>query len=166
MAALTIAGFNVGTDVQVSIADNLGDIFTADQMGHLTELDSTAEDSPLKVVPITNGGIPIFQTIWSGISGTMTFVRTGPAFGQLIVDLMSAYYIAGIIPQFSISCAVRNRDGTIDEYLYTGVQFSKPSFGNYQGVKEVDMKTSFVASQLIATGSALSFLTGVASLAA
>jgi hypothetical protein len=166
VTTVVINGFNVGTDAQVSIADNFGDIFTAEQMGHLTALDSTAEDSPLKVTPITNGGVPIYQTIWNGVSGTMTFVRNGPPFGQLIIDLMQAYYISGIIPQFSMAVNVRNRDGSIDEYMYTGMQFSKPSFGNYQGVKEVDMKTNFVASQLMTTGSALSFLTGVSSLVA
>ena len=164
MANLTINGFNVGTDITLAISDSIGDIFVSEDLGYLTEFDSTADDTPLKVVPIDNGGIPIFQTIWSGVSGSMIFVRNGPAFGQLIIDLMNAYYLAGIIPQFNIAVNVRNRDGTIDEYLYTGAQFSKPSFGNFRGIKEVDMKVAFVASQLQTTGSAVSFLAGIASL--
>jgi hypothetical protein len=164
MVGLIVNGFNVGTDFSAAISDSLGDIFTAEDLGHLTEFDSAAEDSPLKVVPIDNGGIPIFQTIWSGVSGNMMFVRAGPSVNQLIIDLMQGYHYAGIIPQFAIAVNVRNRDGTVDEYLYSGVQFSKPSFGNYKGVKEVDMKIGFVASMLQTTGSQASFLAGVSAL--
>lgn len=166
MPGLIVNGFNVGTDLSGAVSDVLGDIFTFEDLGHIIEFDSAAEDSPLKVVPIDNGGIPVFQTIWSGVSGNMTFVRSGPAFNRLIIDLMAGYHFTGIIPQFSITVNVMNRDGSIDEYLYSGVQFSKPSFGNYRGVKEVDMKVGFVAAMLQTTGSAISFLTGVAALAA
>ena len=164
MPGLIVNGFNVGTDFSAAISDTLGDIFTAEDLGHLIEFDSMAEDTPLKVVPINNGGIPIFQTIWSGLSGTMVFVRAGPALNQLFIDLINGYHFAGIIPQFAIAANVINRDGSIDEFLYSGVQFSKPSFGSYKGVKEVDMKVGFVASLLQTTGSQAAFLAGVQAL--
>lgn len=156
--ALTINGFNVGTDLGMTISDNYGDIFQAETLGRLIEFDCIAEDAPLKVTPIDNGGVPIYQTLWNGLSGTITFVRGGPIYGQLFIDLANLYYGSGIIPQFTIATEVRNRDGSADEYLLTGVQFTKPSFGNFRSLKEVDMKLNFNASLLEATGSASSLL--------
>jgi hypothetical protein len=53
---------------------------------------------------------------------------------------------------------VRNRDGSVDTYIHTGFQFSKPRFGSFQSVREVDMRVSWMASLMIAksgTGAAL-----------
>ena len=118
----------------------------------------------LKVTPITTGGIPIYQTLWNGITGTMRFVRVGPSFQQMIMDLQTAYFAAGVISQMTISANVRNRDQSIDEYLYSGVQFTKPKFGTFSAVKEVDMTLGFKASQLTATGTLASFLTALSAI--
>jgi len=87
--------------------------------------------------------------------------RTGPTFQQLFMDLMESYYLQGMIPQFSLGLHVRNRNGTVDEYLYSGLQFSRPRFGNFRGTKEVDMRTDFHASLLQGTGPSQVFLAGL-----
>ena len=158
-----VNGFNIGTDLRFVIQDSFGDVFSDAQMAHLTDFTSKSEDTVAKVTPITTGGVPIFQTLWNGNSGTIKFVRVGPSFQQIFMDLQAAYYNAGIISQMTIAASVRNRDGSIDEYLYTGVQFSKPVFGNYTALKEVDMTVDFMASLLTATGTLSSFLTSLAS---
>lgn len=162
--AISIQGFNVGPDASFAISDQYGDVFIDDSLGYLTEFESQSQDIDLKVVPITQGGIPVFQTLWSGVQGTLMITRVGPSFQQLFMDLMQGYYIAGLIPQFTLTLNVRNRDGSVDEYLYSGMQFSKPRFGNFRGTKEVDMQTEFHASVVQATGSLLPFLTAVAAL--
>jgi hypothetical protein len=162
MPNVTINGYNVGTDVSLAFQDDRGDSFTGDQLGYLMEFDSDSQDVDSSITPITGGGVPIHQTLWNGITGNMSFTRVGPAFQQMFMDLMNAYFTAGVITQFTISVNVRNRNGNIDEYLYTGVQFTRPRFGNFRSTKEVDLRVGFKASKMQVNGSATAFLTNVA----
>lgn len=161
---VNMSGYNVGTDIRFAITDQFGDLFTDDMLGHLMEFESESEDTLLKITPITTGGIPIYQTIWNGIRGNMLFTRFDGAMQQIIMDLMSSYYSSGIIGQLSIAAYARNRDQSVDEYLYTGVQFARPRFGNWRPTKEVDMRIDFHASQVVGTGTLVPFLTNMAAL--
>ena len=160
--ATYVNGFNVGTDVSFSFADQYGDLFSDDMLGHLTEFSSQSEDNVIKVTPISNGGIPIYQTIWNGNMGRLGFVRTGPAFTQLFIDLANGYHTAGVISQFTISANVRNRDGTVDSYLYQGVQFTQPRNGDFRSTRQVDLEVGFRASLLTATGTLGQLVAGLA----
>ncbi len=155
---LNLNGYNVGTDIAVVISDDFGDVFPADFLGHLMEFNSQADDTMLKVTPISNGGIPIFQTLWAGHSGKMSFTRVSGALASMTVAMMNAYHSAGIIPQWNISGSVLNRNGTVDEYLWSGVQWTKPREGDFRHEKEVTQELDFSASLLTITGGALPFL--------
>lgn len=150
---IVFSGFNVGTDAAVVIADAFGDVFPAEALGLLMEFDSESTDRELEAVPISQGGIPVFQTIWAGGRGRMMFTRANGAMSNLVSTLMQAYYNSGLISQFTLSLAVLNRDGSIDDYLYTGVQLSRPRLGNFRSEKEVDMQIEFRWAQLILTAS-------------
>jgi hypothetical protein len=150
--AVTVAGFNIGTDAAVSISDQYGDIFPASSLGHIMEFDAESEDTEIKIVPLTGGGVPIYQTIWSGVRGHLMFTRNTGALTLMIIELMNAYHDSGIIPQFSMTLTVLNRDGTTDEYLFSGVQWIRPRFGNFRATKEVDERLEFRASRITATG--------------
>src|ERR1700721_2179725 len=118
----TLNGFNVGTDSRFAISDQYGDVFSDAMLGHLMSFSSESEDHSLKITPITTGGVPIYQTIWNGLKGSMRFARVGPNFQQIFMELMASYFDNGVISQFQIAQSVLNRDGSIDEYLFTGVQ--------------------------------------------
>lgn len=160
-AVTTVNGFNIGVDVSLTIADSFGDIFPAEALSHITEFDSESADVEVKVTPLSFGGVPIFQTLWNGVHGRFMFARTNGAMQSMIISLMSAYHDAGIIPYFSITETVQNRDLTTDEYLYIGCQWVRPRFGNYRSTKEVDITLEFRAQRLIATGGLSPFLTGI-----
>lgn len=155
-------GFNIGTDAGVAIADNYGDNFPVDSLGHMMDFDSRATSSVIKIVPITNGGKPIFQTVWEGGTGRIRFARVNGNLQAMILELMDAYHSSGIIPVFSIAASILNRDTSIDEYLYTGVQWNTPEFGNYAAMKEVDQHLDFMWSNCVRTGGGSAFLTGLA----
>ncbi len=144
-----INGFNVGTDVSWVLQDQFGDVLPASSFGHLIEFESQSNDKTIEVTPITTGGIPIYQTVWNGINGDMRFARANGRFTQMFSDLMSSYYIGGIIPQMNLQARVRNRDGSVDTYMFVGFQFSKPRFGSFQATREVDMRVSFMASTMV-----------------
>lgn len=162
MPAINGTGYSIGTDLGVSISDNFGDQFPIDALGLLMDFDSSADDAIIKVVPITNGGKPIFQTVWVGGKGRMTFTRQNGNLQSMVLELMAAYHNSGIIPSFAIAISILNRDGSIDEYLFTGVQFQTPHFGNFAAMKEVNQGIDFVWSDCVKTGGGTPFLTGLA----
>lgn len=159
------SGFNIGTDIGVAVTDNFGDSFPIDALGHLMDFDSKADSSIIKITPITRGGKPIFQTVWNGGTGSIQLTRVNGNLQAMTLELMSAYHQTGIIPVFSIQTSILNRDGTIDEYLYTGVQWETPDFGNFRALKEVDQRMAFMWSDCVKTGGAPPFLTGLAAAA-
>ena len=156
--SLNINGYNVGTDIQLTIADAFGDVFPAEVLGHVMDFSSRSEDTLLKVTPISNGGIPIYQTIWAGHSGRMRFARVNGALQSMVVSMMDGYHRLGLIPQWIVTASILNRDGTIDEYAWSGLQWTKPSHGDYRHEKEVDMEIDFSASILRITGGYSPFL--------
>lgn len=162
MATINGTGYNIGTDISVAVSDDQGDAFPINALGHMMDFDSEADDTEIKIVPITNGGKPLFQTVWAGGHGRITFTRVNGNLQAMILELMAAYHNFGLIPQFAIAVAILNRDGSVDEYLYTGVQFNKPKFGNFKAMKEVDQSLDFSWSDCVKTGGASVFLSNVA----
>lgn len=154
----TIQGFNVGTDVSFVVTDNFGDVFMDASLGYLEDFSTQAKARPLQVMPITLGGKPVNQTIWQGGSGRLTYTRFGPSFQQMFMDLQNAYYGTGLIPQFTMNVGVRNRDGSIDSYVYDGMQFSDPHFGDFRSTKEVSLQVGFEWSSCQASGALTAFL--------
>jgi hypothetical protein len=152
------AGFNIGTDSSIIIADDYGDVFPAEALSHLMEVDYESEDVELKIIPITGGGVPIYMTIWAGIRGHLLFTRVSGGMQAMIASLMDAYFTNGTVPFFTLTQTVLNRDGSMDSYLLTGGQWSRPRFGNYRATKEVDMRLEFRASQMTLTGGVSPFL--------
>jgi hypothetical protein len=161
MASSVLNGYNVGADISLTISDAYGDVFPAEALSHLTEFDAESEDVEVKVTPISLGGVPIYQTIWYGIRGHMTFARVNGSFESMIISLMNGYYDQGLIPFFTISQTVRNRDGTLDEYMFMGCQWVRPRFGNFRATKEVDMAVEFRAQRVVGTGALAPFLGGL-----
>lgn len=162
MAVLNGTGYNIGVDLSVACSDDQGDSFPLQALGHVMDFDSDADDTEIKIVPISNGGKPLFQTVWAGGHGRIMFTRVNGNLQNMILQLMAAYHGIGLIPQFSLATAILNRDGSVDEYLYSGVQWNKPRFGNYKALKEVDQALDFSWSDCVMTGGASLFLPNIA----
>jgi hypothetical protein len=159
---VSLVGFNIGTDASVSAEDNFGDSFPLGALGRLMTFESDVDDAEVKIIPIDNGGVPIFQTVWSGGHGMIGFTRLNGNLEQMIIDLMTAYHSFGIIPEFTVFSSILNRDGSIDERMYKGVQFNKPKFGRFAAIKDVDQGLGFSFGRVVSTGGATPFLTGLA----
>lgn len=158
MATSVLNGYNVGTDVSLSISDSYGDVFPAEALAHITEFDCESDDVEIKVTPISFGGVPIYQTVWNGIRGRLMFARVNGSFQSMVINLMDSYFNLGNIPFFTITETVMNRDGTVDEYMYVGCQWVRPRFGNFRATKEVDMSFDFRAQRAVLTGALTPFL--------
>lgn len=160
-----LQGFNIGTDASVTVTDSYGDSFPIDELGLMMNFESDYDDAEIKVVPITGGGIPIFQTTWAGGHGMIGFTRRNGNLEQMVLELVAAYHRLGLIPQFTLMTNVLNRDGSIDETIYTGVQWNKPKFGRYAALKEVDQGLGFSFGLATRVGGVTPFLAGLAAAA-
>lgn len=154
-----LQGFNIGTDAAVVVTDNFGDSFPIDQLGLMMDFESDYDDAEIKIVPITGGGVPVFQTVWAGGHGRIGFTRRNGNLEQMTLELVQAYHSIGLIPIFTMLTSVLNRDGSIDERLYTGVQFNRPRFGQYRALKEVDQAVQFSFGLCTPVGGVTPFLT-------
>lgn len=150
-------GFNVGQDLSLTIRASTGEVFRAEELGHLEEFDAVREDNEVSVKPLTNKGIAIYEVIPHGHSGKMVFSRYNGKIAALIADLDKRWR-NGIRTSFDIQVSIDNRDGTIDEYMFKKVRFSKMGFGNFKGDKPVDHSITFKAQSLIITGGTSSVL--------
>ena len=146
-----INGFNVGQDISISIQDDTGVVVDSSQLGHLMEIDATMEDTELRVIPISNNGLPLFDTLYHGWSGRMTFTRMNGALDNLLTALENNFFNTGRRQKFTLNCTILNRDGSVDQYVFTQVTLSRGGFGNFRADKEVDQVFSFRAQNLINT---------------
>lgn len=153
--------FNIGTDFSATISDDYGDTFPISDLGDLTDVDLTFDMHQLKVTPITNGGIPIYQSIPNGLSGNMTFVRVNGNITSMFTALYQAFYGEGLLPHFTLSIDVLNHGGQVDSYILPGLVFHNPDFGNFSGIQEVSQKLSFSAPTIQSTTNLASILAGI-----
>jgi hypothetical protein len=140
--------YNVGTDISVALSDNQGNQVNASDLGKLMEFEATEDDVENTIHPITDFGIPQHITIPRGWTGRMTFTRVNGALVDIFINRQNSWYQSGVSIYFTITCTVQNRDGSQDQYQFSGVAFSKGGFGNFRAEKEVDEQVTFRAQTL------------------
>ena len=136
--------FNIGTDVSGVISD-VSNLVTRnlDELGHIEEIEARAAQHDIKITPISRGGIPLFQTLWAGGNGHIKYTRVFGAISYIWVALMNNYYFLHKLPNFTITSTVLNRDASVDEYLFSGVVLTAPTWGTAKGDKQMDQELHF-----------------------
>jgi len=148
MATMNINGYNIGTDISLTMSNDFGDQFTAVSLGHLMRVEATMDFEQLKVTPITGGGLPLYEAVPNGASGTMEFTRYNGGMTAVFANLMNAFYNQGILPHWNIEVNVMNRDMTVDAYNFQGAVFSRPQFGNFDGIRETTQTLEFAFNRI------------------
>jgi hypothetical protein len=150
--------FNVGPDASlIFIWRPTGTQVAAGDIGHLMEFSAEQQVETQKIVPITRGGRSVNANVYTGWSGNINFTRVN---GNLtaILAVQEANYYAGQRANWDMIVGVNNAgDGTIDEYLFRLVSFSRGQFGAFQTRNPVEQSVSFEAStvQLLSASSSL-----------
>lgn len=159
MASLTVnSAYNIGTDLSATISDPYGDVFPVGTLGNLMTMNINFDMEMLKVVPISNGGVPIYLSVPNGLSGTMEFVRFNGAMTSMFTSLYQAFYNEGLLPQFTMTIVVLNRSGTTDEYVIPNMVFHRPDFGEFSRITEVNQRLEFSAPTIQSTTGAAGLL--------
>jgi hypothetical protein len=167
MAGFVLNGFNIGQDISVQfqsdggVAGGLGGgTFTADNLGHLMNFSAEIIDKEIDVIPISNLGRPLYDTVYHGWRGKLTFTRVNGQLTNLLADLMNKFFNSGTRVHFNISVTVLNRDGTTDRVNFTQCSLSKGTFGDFKADKEVDQSFSFRAQNMTSTAGSLATQAG------
>src|SRR5262249_20996269 len=158
---LKINGFNVGQDLSLSIRDDRGTVVGAWQLGHMIDFDANADDVELKITPVTNGGLPLFDRSPNGWHGSINFVRADGTIANMFAAMDSNFYRFGRRTWFTMQTSILNRDGSVDKYSWTRCSFSRPKFGRFQADKEVDTGFNFRAQQMLNASGIVPLLVGV-----
>lgn len=162
--AFLLNGFNVGTDVSVTLQQiETQVIIPAFLLGHLDEFQPDQEDTTIRVVPITNGGKPLYNTVYLGWRGNMKFTRANGNLTGIFATLEKAYFDSGLLAHWNLLATVMNRDGTTDQYMFTAGTLQRHQLGNFRATKEVDMAFEFNFQRMVLTAG---YATLVPSLAA
>ncbi len=154
--------FNVGPDASVTFVWHpTGLAVPAENIGHLMELSAEQQVDTQKIVPITKGGRSINENIYTGWSGSINFTRVNGSLTAIFVTQEQNYY-NGQRAHWDILVNVTNRDGTIDEYLFSVVSFNRGQFGAFQTRNAIEQSLSFEAQQLQLLGGTASQIPAVA----
>lgn len=145
---IPVNNFIVGQNSLVTLTDDQGNTFLLSDFGHLIEFDASADDTLIKVRPITNGGLALSRRIPHGWTGRMTFGKFNGLFNDYIALQEENFYNLGVQRFATMIVTVFNVDGSTSNYVFTRVVLHKPTFGTFRSDREVEITCQFEAQEL------------------
>ena len=144
--------FNIGKDVSGQIADDTGTSRNFIQIGHLLQLRIMQHERLVKTTPITNGGIPLHETIWE--SGELHFQWQRARGNVEFMTLTAAnnFFLLDLRPNFTVNWFVSNKDGSVDSFQAIGCKMTRPELGAFSADKEVSQSQIFAYTQATLVG--------------
>lgn len=138
--------FNVGQDFSGTISDGT---YTRnlDEFGHLESFNGRALTKKIEVAPISRGGKHLYRTLYAGAEVKIRWARAFAALQYFWTALQNNYFNNHTFTSFVIAGSVINRDGTIDEHLFTGCEVDDPDFGDFEGAKQVNNEMNLRCQQ-------------------
>ena len=106
--------FNIGKDVSGQILDDTGASRSFIQIGHLLQLSIVQHERLVKSTPITNGGIPLIETIWEDGEIHLMFERARGNLEFMVMQAAANFFYLDLRPNFTVNWFVQNKDGTQD----------------------------------------------------
>jgi hypothetical protein len=153
MANLLQNGMNVGTDASVTFLCSNGTTFRAEDIGNLTDFNFTFKDTPITCRPISNQGQPIVEVVPHECDAKMTFTRFNSFVTDIYLNYRTQWFLGNRI-SYTIQVVVRNRDGGVDTYLFTGCKPTGGGFGDFRAEKAVDQPLNWICANVTKNGGA------------
>ncbi len=154
MANITVNGFTVGTALQsVILRDDQGNSYPVEQLGHLKDLKSMQQSSPIICTPVIYNGLRLHRNIYHDFTGSLLFTRFGPAITRIVLGIMNRFQTTGVETYWDIYATIFNDVlNSTDEYLFSRAVFDNHDPGSFQGTAEVENGLSFRSQKLFLTG--------------
>jgi hypothetical protein len=136
--------FNVGTDVSASISNpQTGSNRNLDEFGQLEEFRARSLTTKIEVTPISRGGVRLFRTLYGGAEIDIKWAKVFSALQYFWNALQNNYFQLHQFTSFVIAASCINRDGTVDEFQFTGCEADGEDLGDFMGTKAVNNELKF-----------------------
>lgn len=138
---MPVNGFSVGRDVTLNINDQSGAL----SFGLITNFNSKPDVVDKKVTGID--GLARHVIFHDGWSGTFELERQNSDIDDYWALLETNYYMGVDQQSTTIIETITEVNGSITQYIYTGVIFKLEDAGEWKGDDTVKQKLSFFASR-------------------
>jgi hypothetical protein len=132
--------FNIGKDVSGRIYDDSGFSRSLFDFGHVLSVKLELTGRLIRQMPITNGGIPLLETIWEGARVHFRYTRARGNVEFFAVQTMANYFALNLRPNFSFVWFIADKNGSLDSYIASGgkIDPARLDIGDFSGAKDVE----------------------------
>lgn len=133
-------GVSVGSDARFDIMTPSGLL----SLPTLENFQSKKIDQRSKVRPLNAPAIPlVFDDGWEG---SFEVARMDGTVDDFFSTLEAARLAGANVQSGTIHQTVTNPDGSVSQYMFTGVQLVYEDAGSFEAIKEVRQKVGFMAT--------------------
>lgn len=140
---MPINGYSVGRDVSLDIISATGPLRFSQVVGFSSKPDIT--DQKIKGLD----GVTRHLRFPDGWSGSFRIERRNSAVDDYFSQWEANYYAGQNENPCTITETIREADGSISQYRYTGVLLKLDNAGDWAGDKSVNISVSFVAERRV-----------------
>lgn len=137
------SGISEGSDARFDILTPTGLL----SLPTLLSFDAKPSPHKVKTNPLT--GVPIMQQFPDGWEGSFDVARQDSTLDDYFAMLEAAQYAGANIAAGTIHETITEVNGTLSQYMYTGVQLFFDDAGNYKALSNVIQKVGFWAATKI-----------------
>lgn len=138
---MPVNGFTVGKDVYLDIVTQIG----AARFNIRTSFQSKQNVDKRKSKGMDGTTRHIFLP--DGWEGSFKFDRNGPSIDDFFAQREAQYYAGQPILSATITETISEQDGTISQFMYTGVEMAYDDAGEKKGDDITKQTISFMASK-------------------
>lgn len=138
---MAINNLAIGRDISLNIHSPNGEIFIP------TVVSFTCKPVPDVRTSVAMNGNVLFAPLPMGFNGTIEIDRTSPALEALWTAYENGYYSGENLLSNTITVTINEANGTISQWIATGVMFDAQDFGTWSGNDIVKQTLNFKASR-------------------
>jgi len=139
---MAINSLSVGRDMTINIHTPSGEI----NLDTVTSFRANSDTDNRTSVSINGNVLPV--PLPMGVSGSFDLDRTSPALEEYWQSFEDQYYKGENILSSTITVTVNEANGSVSQYILTGIMFDNPTYGTWSGDNIVAQTISFRGSRI------------------
>jgi len=136
------SGYATGQDITLHFYDQNGAV---DFGIGITNFNAKQDVAKNRIKPIDSPSVN--QIFYEGWSGSCDIERNNPKVMDYFIAQEAAFYRGENLPEASITETIVEADGSISQYIYTGVRLSLDDGGSFARDTAVTQRISFEAAR-------------------
>lgn len=138
-----MSDFSIGQDCQVVVIGPWGEI----ELPLETRFRYDIVTSKVTVKPIN--GVRETRSVFDSWEGDIEIARQGPALDDAAQQFQENFLAGNTIPDGTIDFEIREPDGSVSSWRFTGVTYEFKTLGHWEADKEVPQTVTFQAKQRV-----------------